>query len=178
MDPYPGSQSLQLVPIMQAVFADVQSRNIQIGRASLDFQTTPYPPPPTDTGLAYFLAISERFAHVKFSRVSPNAEVELLFGTGGSVFGPRRTMGHMAFSSTFVDLMSLMVVCWITRELSQMDLVPWDLNRIKQYYTATCADPRYTNYLRTFCFTVLGIAENAFISQTNNVGYATDYDDQ
>jgi hypothetical protein len=59
-----------------------------------------------------------------------------------------------------------------------MNLVPWSVQQLKQYYTVPVADPRYTNLLRTFCFTVLGIAEDSFTSTTNNVGHATDYDDQ
>jgi hypothetical protein len=176
MDPYPGSQSLQLVPIMQAVLADIQSRSIQF--PNFVPVATPYPPPDTDPGLAYFLAITERFAHMKFSRLDVGNNVELLFGTGGGPFGPKRVLGRMVVRAEFTDLMSLMAVCWITFQLADMGLLPWSLKQIQQHYTATVADPRYTNLLRTFCYTVLGIAEDSFTSTTNNVGHATDYDDQ
>lgn len=176
IEPYPGSQSLQLAPVMQAVLADIQSRGIQF--PNFVPQATPYPPPDTDPGLAYFLAITDRTAHMKFSRLDVGENLELLFGIGGGPFGPKRVLGRMVVPVAFTDVVSLMAVCWITFQLNILNLVPWNLNQIKLHYTATVADPRYTNILRTFCFTVLGIAEDSFTSLTNNVGHATDYDDQ
>jgi hypothetical protein len=173
---YPGSQSAMLLPILQAVFADVQSRNVTLARFAPSM--TKFPPVDTDPGEAYSLKIYDRFAHVVFSRWSPNAEVEVLFGTGGFQYGPKRVLGHMAFSSQWTDLLSLMTVYWITWQLSQMGLTQWNMQLLNQHYTSTIANPLYTNYLRTFCYTVLGIDENSFTSSTNNVGHATDYDDQ
>ena len=179
---YPGSQSAMLVQIQQAVMADIQSRAAALApvlhQGTFAPSASPFPPPDTDPGQAYFIAITDRYAHVKFSRWSPNGEVEVLFGTGGAQFGPRRVLGNIAYISTWVDLLSLMTVCWLTWELSQMNLVGWNLQLIKDAYPQTVANPEYTNYLRTFCFTVLGIDENSFTSTTNNVGHATDYDDQ
>lgn len=176
IEPYPGSQSLELAPIMQAVLADIQSRNVSF--PGFEVSATPYPPPDTDPGLAYFLAITDRFAHMKFSRLDVGGNVELLFGAGGGPFGPKRVLGLMVLPATYTDLMSLFAVFWITFQLNQMNLVPWNLQQLKQYYSASVVDPRYTNLLRTFCFTVLGIAEDSFTSTTNNVGYAADYDNQ
>lgn len=174
MDPYPDSQSLQLAPLMQAVFADIQGRNIQMSK--FEAHMTPYPPPDTDPGLAYALSIFDRFAHMTFHRYGVDGNVEVYFGTGGLQYGPKRLCGRMVLPYAYLDLLSLLASCWITFQLSQMGLLDWSLKQLKSYYPSTVVDPRYTNLLRTFCFTVLGIAEDSFTSLTNNVGHATDVD--
>jgi hypothetical protein len=173
---YPGSQSAVLAPIMQAVFADIQSRQVKMG--SFDPKMTQYPPPATDPGLAYFLALYDRLAHMKFNIYSPDAKVEVLFGTGGYQYGPKRVLGRMVAPSQWTDLLSLMAVTWITLKLNQLMLVPWSLKAIKGYYPQTVANPLYTNYLRTFCFNVLGMPEDSFTSIINQTGYIPDVVDE
>jgi hypothetical protein len=179
MDPYPESQSLELVPVMQAVLADIQSRNVMYPKQTpFTPSATVYPPPDTDTGLAYFLAIYEKNAHMKFQRLDVGGNIELIFGTGGYQYGPRRVLGRMVLPVAFTDLISLFAVFWITFQLGYLYERSWNLQLLKTYYTSTVANPLYTNLLRTFCFTVLGIAEDSFTSIINNVGHLTDYDDQ
>ncbi len=175
MDPYPDSQSLELAPIMQAVFADIQARQVKMG--TFQPSMTPYPPPDTDPGLAYHLSVYDRNAHMTLHRYSPNAEIEVYFGTGGYQFGPKRIEGTMVFQSQWIDLLSLFTVVWITFKLNQMCLLPWSMKAIVGYYPDTVANPLYANVLRTFCQNVLGVAQDSFTSNINVVGHLTDYDD-
>jgi hypothetical protein len=173
-DPYPGSFYLQISPILSDVFADIQGRMVQYPAFAPEMTELP----PSDPGRAYSLSIFSRQAHVVFKRWSPNGNMEFLFGTGGFAGSPKVVQGAIVVPSTYTGLISLLTVTWMTMILGKYNLTPWNLARIKLYYPDIVNNPQYNNLLRTFCHNVLGIAEDSFTSSTNNVGYATDYDDQ
>lgn len=175
VDPYPDSQYPEISPILLAVFQDIQGRQVNLP----GFSPMMTKLPPDNPGDAYALSIYDRLAHMSIHRFSPgNGDVELYFGTGGRQFGPFRLEGVMVVPSQYTGLISLMTVVWITLQLNRLDLIGWSLARIKAYYPDIVNNEAYTNVLRTFCHNVLSMAEDSFTSSTNQVGFATDYDDQ
>jgi hypothetical protein len=172
---YPDSMYNVISPILLAVFQDMQARNIVLTQFTPDMTKLP----PDNPGEAYALSIFDRMAHMTIHRFSPgNGFVELYFGTGGHQFGPKSVDGVITVPSQYTALISLMAVCWITLQINRICLAPWSLTKIKAYYPEVVSNPAYSNVLRVFCNNVLGFAEDSFSSTTNNVGYATDYDDQ
>jgi hypothetical protein len=175
VEPFPGSQYNEISPILLAVFNDIQARHINITQFSPGMTKLP----PDDPGEAYVLNINDRWAHVVFKRFSPgNGDIELEFGTGGRQFGPARLQGVIVVPSECTGLISLMVTTWICLELDRLNLLPFSLAQIKTFFPDIIANPNYTNVLRTFCHNVLFMAIDSFTSSTNQVGFATDYDDQ
>lgn len=163
---YPDSQYAVLSPVLQAIYNDIQSRGITLVQFAPEMTQLP-PDNPAD---AYTLGIYDRMAFVWLRRMGPTGQVEVNFGTGGRQFGPTRLNQPMTVSSTYVGLLSLLTVTWLTRMLNQVDIVPWNVANIKAYYPEIIGNTQYSNVLRTFSHLVLELDEDLFFSATNTVG--------
>ncbi|WP_144106871.1 hypothetical protein [Paraburkholderia sp. BCC1886] len=167
-EPFPGSQYNEINPILQAILADIQSRNIK----ELDPKLTI----PTDInpGGAYALSIYERGVHMTLHRLDDTGQLELWFGTGGEQWGPVRWFGDMVAPSDQTALLSLFAVMWLSLTLDVLDLHAWNLKHFNTYYPDVVGKEEYRDILRVLCLRVLRIPEFSF---EDGVNVTTDSDE-
>jgi hypothetical protein len=163
-EPFPGSQYLELSPILAAILEDIKNRNIPY------FAPTVTVPSATDPGSAYALAVYDRYARMILHRIDVEAGMlELQFGVGGRQYGPARIFGRIVVPANQTALLSFFATQFINKQLDELDLTGWSLNKFNKFYPEVVEDPSYADVLRVFARDVLHIPEFSFESGQNVV---------
>lgn len=167
---FPDSQYNEIAPVIQAVFADIQSRNIQMVQFSPEMTQLP-PANPAD---AYAMGIYDRMGSVIFKRFGIDGKIELHFASGGRQYGPVRSSMPIPVPSAYTGLIAFFTVVWLQLQLHHVELAPWNIAQMKAYFPDIVNNAAYSNVLRTFSHNVLELGDDLFSRSTNTVGYQTD----
>jgi hypothetical protein len=163
-EPFPGSQYVELSPILATIVADIKSRNIPY------FAPVVTAPDASDPGTAYALAVYDRYARMILHRIDVEAGMlELHFGVGGRQYGPARIFGRIVVPADQTALLSFFATQFINKQLDELDLTGWTLNKLNKFYPEVVENAAYADVLRVFARDVLHIPEFSFQSGQNVV---------